>query len=772
MEHPGRPSDTPFSSNGCWQTPAVGHILEAHAAHATQFLAFFSPDSNGFGSGTIDLTAPPETASATPEHADPAISPIAESSIQAGDTRVVSLVWPARQPSGSSVPSTTSATAPTTTGLRRASQMSNPPNGSNGPYPPAVSPSQWISPPQQQQQQQQQDTHGYPATLIDPMDWPPTNVQSSDTSPYSAAHPPPEQATALLEQVLISFPIPHDFDFNLPQQSVSTPSFDICASESPPSESHYLPSPTPVSHHGSRDFVASNSVLPLGPQPNARKRERTPNGRPKLEFVSYNPTSAGELTRKRSAEDDGRQGADPLRTIKKISHKGDGGELQGLTITSGNPVSKRSSFAPDKRAETAIARKEGVCSRCKDSKRKCNLALQTNPYRGCSRCENTKTYKGLPRMPCFRETLKDILFFRAGPAANEPLFNLRFSTLAETDISKPNVDVQSIQLTQKIGNHRLTVYASEFTPLPHDKVSYTWMDKEGNTNELKMPPFCLTNMFKVKAQILQYIYEAKRTYLKRLTKDDPLVDPLVKITVAMALNYEKKKQKSLVALALDLWAVSRMIEIQWQMCPGDPSTTLGVTQVTDKANPRYGMIPIPPMMDTQLDQIIISYVLNPLKKKLIDKFEEMISPAKPEDWFDIYLTSFILLNHIEKLAEHSAFHATLHSMQSRFSNTGFLESVFHSAKAILSRFHFACNGSAPFRADWELPTTVNMAQLEANEVEFMKQSQALIVARKGDFLTLRKKHRYEGPLYWSGQLHTEDWDDTPARVVELPSCED
>ncbi|KAK3352541.1 hypothetical protein B0T25DRAFT_456226 [Lasiosphaeria hispida] len=567
-------------------------------------------------------------------------------------------------------------------------------------------------------------------------------------------------------------PLPPNFDFNLSlaQQSISTPSFDLCASDSSPCTSHYVPSPTPVSRHGSHGFVISDEVLSFDPPPNARKREKTPNGQSKFEFVSYKPTGTGELTRKRSAEDDGRHGCDPLRTIKKVSHKGEDGVLHGLTITSGNPISKRSSFAPDKRAETAIARKEGVCPRCKESKRKCNLALQTNPYRGCTRCELTKTYKGLPRMPCFRETLKDILFFRAGPAANEPLFiNRRFSTLSENDISKPNVGVQNIQLTQKIGNHRLTVYASEFTPLPDDKVSYIWKDQSGNKNELKMPPFCLTNIFKVKAQIQQYINEAKRTYLEKLTKDDPLVE----ITVKMALSYERKKQKSLVALALDLWAVSRMIEIQWQMCPGDPSTTLGVTQVTDKANPRYGMIPIPPMMDTQLDQIIIAHVLNPLKKTLLDNFEEMISPAKPEDWFDIYLTSFILLNHIEKLAQHSVFHATLHSMPSRFSNKGFLEGVFHSAKAILSRFHFVCNGSAPFRADWESPAIVNMAQLEASEVEFMKKSKALIVTRRSDVLSLRQMHRYEGPLYWSAQLHTEDWDDSPARVVELPSsCDD
>jgi len=112
-------------------------------------------------------------------------------------------------------------------------------------------------------------------------------------------------------------------------------------------------------------------------------------------------------------------------------------------------------------------------------------------------------------------------------------------------------------------------------------------------------------------------------------------------------------------MALDLWAISRIIEIEWEMCGPD---TLGVERFSDPLNPRNGKIPIPPMMDTQLDQIVIHNVLNPLRKDLLDQLEARISPFKREDWFDIYLTSFIVLNHIERLAKHSAYHAELHNM--------------------------------------------------------------------------------------------------------------
>ena len=257
-----------------------------------------------------------------------------------------------------------------------------------------------------------------------------------------------------------------------------------------------------------------------------------------------------------------------------------------------------------------------------------------------------------------------------GPAANEPLFTARFKQLSTVDLSNPNALVRNLTLTQRIGNHVLTVYASEFTPLPGDKVELHWQDTRGNRQRTRMPPFCLTNIPKMTAQIQQYIHLAKREYLDLLKKDEPLVSG----TVVMAMKFAEAKpvskipilhqhsltnQKSIPAMALDLWAISRMIEIEWEMCGGD---TLGIQRIADPSNPRNGKIPIPPMMDTQLDQIVIAQVLDPLKKEILESFEQMITLNRREDWFELYLSSFLILNHIEMLAKHSAFHARIHAM--------------------------------------------------------------------------------------------------------------
>jgi len=66
----------------------------------------------------------------------------------------------------------------------------------------------------------------------------------------------------------------------------------------------------------------------------------------------------------------------------------------------------------------------------------------------------------------------------------------------------------------------------------------------------------------------------------------------------------------------------------------------------------------------------------------------------------------------------------------------------------------------------------------------MKETQALIrekgkqtVLRRGTVLifplgnevsSLRSTYSYGNSLYWSSQLFDENWDSTPARVIELP----
>ncbi len=68
--------------------------------------------------------------------------------------------------------------------------------------------------------------------------------------------------------------------------------------------------------------------------------------------------------------------------------------------------------------------------------------------------------------------------------------------------------------------------------------------------------------------------------------------------------------------------------------------------------------------------------------------------------------------------------------QGKFSNIPILEGFFHTAKSILARFHFVCNGSVPLRTlDWTSSEVANMAQLDPDQVRFMQETQEMIQSK-------------------------------------------
>jgi hypothetical protein len=124
-----------------------------------------------------------------------------------------------------------------------------------------------------------------------------------------------------------------------------------------------------------------------------------------------------------------------------------------------------------------------------------------------------------------------------GPAANEPFFTARRTVYDLGDLSKPDVPVRTLKLTQSIGPHQLTVYASEFIPAPIDVVSYKWRDRSGAHRELKMPPFCLTNIDKIQTHFRQYIDLTEWSYLTSLKSEDDLAW----MTISTAMKYAKTR---------------------------------------------------------------------------------------------------------------------------------------------------------------------------------------------------------------------------------------
>ncbi len=152
-----------------------------------------------------------------------------------------------------------------------------------------------------------------------------------------------------------------------------------------------------------------------------------------------------------------------------------------------------------------------------------------------------------------------------------------------------------------------------------------------------------------------------------------------------------------------------------------------------------------PTMKTQLDQIVIQDILNPLRMDILQELSRKIEANEPEFWLEIYLTVFTLLSSIEVSSAHDHYLAKrwrrpvrkifllsswkknklanfLKIGQTRFADMKLVEGWFYTCKILLSRFHYVCGGSAPWRADWKKPATAKFARLKADEVIFMEET--------------------------------------------------
>ena len=87
-----------------------------------------------------------------------------------------------------------------------------------------------------------------------------------------------------------------------------------------------------------------------------------------------------------------------------------------------------------------------------------------------------------------------------------------------------------------------------------------------------------------------------------------------------------------------------MTERTWRIC-GD--NTVGLKPVSESESPWKGIIPVTPIMDTQLDELAIRGLLLPLKDRVLTELKDKVLQKQRENWFGIYLTIFIIMCNVE-----------------------------------------------------------------------------------------------------------------------------
>jgi len=264
-----------------------------------------------------------------------------------------------------------------------------------------------------------------------------------------------------------------------------------------------------------------------------------------------------------------------------------------------------------------------------------------------------------------------------------------------------------------------------------------------------MTPYCLADLPRLRQSLLEYITSSVGLYLQNITER---AEPLTRSFLLHAHHFAITEQSSLVQGALHLLAVNRMIEYDWRI---SGSETLGHTPNFEPGCPWFGKVPVTPMMDTQLDQIIINDFLNPLRKRVLDELQHKMCSAAKEHFYEIFLSVFILATNTQLLLRHSRNNAARYRAKSRYNSLSLAEEYVHGHNILLAHFHYFCFGS---------PLTPNSTSSKSNVSKPLSADQLNFIQHVKSFMNsdvdvrrLRDSKYYESELYWSHQLFVNDW---------------
>jgi len=168
-----------------------------------------------------------------------------------------------------------------------------------------------------------------------------------------------------------------------------------------------------------------------------------------------------------------------------------------------------------------------------------------------------------------------------------------------------------------------------------------------------------------------------------------------------------------------------MIEQDWVICSTE---TLGQLPVSDPESPWYDKVPITPVMDTQLDQIIIQDFLTPLRADLLRALQDKMYSMQKENWFEIFLVIFILCLNTEWLLRHSRKNAKRYGARRRYNSMKLAGEYFHGTRILLAHFHHLC-GMTPLSLSSQANATDQISPLQTHQVELLQKVQQLINSR-------------------------------------------
>ena len=170
-----------------------------------------------------------------------------------------------------------------------------------------------------------------------------------------------------------------------------------------------------------------------------------------------------------------------------------------------------------------------------------------------------------------------------------------------------------------------------------------------------------------------------------------------------------------------------------------------------------GIILVPPVFGAQLEVIIVAVILKPTQSDILKKLKDLIQDNRRHSWFTIYLCLFILLHNCALLTAADNKKARKQGLQHRFFRVSLVEELHIGAKILLAYFHYCCKGSYPMSMDWNSPEEIALAEMDDEQVEFMRESLFEFKKRVLTMRNIRDEANFEHELFFLSQLYDVNW---------------
>ncbi|CAO2655441.1 Nn.00g105050.m01.CDS01 [Neocucurbitaria sp. VM-36] len=444
----------------------------------------------------------------------------------------------------------------------------------------------------------------------------------------------------------------------------------------------------------------------------------------------------------------------------------EGGKVQGMTsVWQGQKPPDRKLDDAEK-ADRKRRKESGTCSRCRRLKQPC-IGFKESLYLPCESCRTSNPTR-ITTTCVLEANLLGIFLFRMGPPVDNPFHPLNFFSPHRQDIfydvTKGNnaSDTVELELMQDDVGQVLNLTVSKFTPLLGDKLAYEGIGEDG-PYKLDMLPYCISDSNKARQSLVVYMRKAKSAYFNRFVDRS---NALLLNTFKMAAMCDFTK-RPLVNKALDIWAATRLIERTWKLC-GDE--TLGIHPFNNRSDPWKGFVPVTPIMDQQLDQVVIREILVPRKIQLLNQLKEKVytEDNRKLHAFEVYMTFFILINNAEvQIAAEREF-AQRYGFSGRFGPRGKYmdaEAQFHAARTMLGHFHYICRANSLLTTSPKLLGEFGVSDKEREYLEFVRKQTE---SQKPYFNKLIREHQYETTMYFCHQMLFNEWNPGHGHIEELP----